>query len=62
MSRMSVLGSGVDIVRFVVFGGFAVMVGRFLVMFGGWFMMVCNLLRMGHRAFSRLPTDAAATA
>jgi hypothetical protein len=57
MGRMSVLGSGVDIISFVVFGGFAVMLCSFLVMLGCFFMMVGNLLRMGHQAFSLLRTD-----
>jgi hypothetical protein len=57
MGRMSVLGRGVDIIRIVVFGGFAVMFGRLRMMFGGFFVVIGNLLRMGHRAFSLLPTD-----
>jgi hypothetical protein len=54
MGRMSMLGSGVDIIRFVVFGGFTVMLYGFLVMLGCFFMMVGNLLRMGHDGVSAI--------
>ena len=57
MGGVGMMRRGFDVFGLVMFGRLAVMVGGFFVMVGRFFVMVSDLIRMRHRARSRVNAD-----